>query len=100
VFDHFHAVVKTIGARLRTDEPGTSAQGGSTYTFDVWDGHPFESEVLGLLADLRERTSKLRKDVREHNARNVRPRRYWEVTFYGGQTNVEQESEGSERSRS
>jgi hypothetical protein len=93
IFDHFQAVAKTIGARLKAED-ATTTQGGSTYSFEVWPGHPHESEVLGLLAELRERTGALRKKVREHNAGSSRPPRFTEVTFYGGQSWVEQESEG------
>jgi hypothetical protein len=92
VFDHFQAVVKTIGARLRSENiPLPGALGGSTYAFDVWPGHPHEAEVLGMLQSLRERTGDLKKKVREYNGAHRRPRRYTEVTFYGGQTSVEHE---------
>lgn len=93
VFDHFQAVVRTIGARLRAEtSPAAGALGGSTYTFDVWPGHPYEAEVFRLLSDLRERTGALRGKVREHNAANGRPEKFIEVTFYGGQTSLEQAS--------
>src|SRR5262249_25499881 len=74
VFDHFQAVVKTIAARLRghAEGPNGRAIGGSTYSFDVWPGHPMELEVLGLLGDLRERTSELRGRVRNYNAGHPR----------------------------
>ncbi len=51
VYDHFHAVVRTICNRL---EPGVcdsrfkDSIGGSTYTLDVGPGHPHEQEVLSL----------------------------------------------------
>jgi hypothetical protein len=93
IFDHFQAVAKTIGARLRAED-GTTTLGGSTYSFEVWAGHPYESEVLGLLAELRERTGALRQKVRQHNATAERPPRFAHVTFYGGQSWLEQESEG------
>ncbi len=84
VFDHFQAVVKTIAARLRGDTAGEHATGGSTYSFDVWPGHPLEGEVLGLLDRLREQTSALRTRVRAFNDAHGRPREYSHVTFYGG----------------
>jgi hypothetical protein len=93
IFDHFQAVAKTIGARLRAED-GTTTLGGSTYSFEIWSGHPHELEVLGLLAELRERTGALRQKVRQHNAATQRPPRFTHVTFYGGQSWVEQESEG------
>jgi hypothetical protein len=91
VFDHFQAVVRTIGARLRAEgSPAERALGGSTYSFEIWPGHPHESEVLGLLGDLRERTGALRKKVRDHNGSHARPPSFTEVTFYGGQSLLEQ----------
>jgi hypothetical protein len=90
VFDHFQAVVRTIGARLRAEaSPMDRAVGGSTYSFDIWPGHPHETEVFGLLGDLRERTAALRKKVRDHNGSHSRPPSYTEVTFYGGQCSLE-----------
>jgi hypothetical protein len=93
VFDHFQAVVKTIGARLRADASTKEAsEGGSTYSFEVWPGHPREAEVLGLLRDLRERTAALKKTVSAHNAAHARPERFTQVTFYGGQWILQQEA--------
>lgn len=93
VFDHFQAVVGAICGRLRGSHAATT--GGSTYSFDVWPGHPEESHVLGLLADLRKRTSELRTRVRAYNDTHERPREYQHVTFYAGESVVAEE-EGSE----
>jgi hypothetical protein len=68
-----------------------SAVGGSTYSFEIWPGHPHEAEVLSLLRDLRDKTTALRKKVREHNGSHARPSRYTELTFYGGQWLLERE---------
>jgi hypothetical protein len=89
VFDHFQAVVKAVVARLRSDGPGRST-GGSTYSFEIWPGHPFEQEVIGLLDELRQRTGELKKKVSAFNGENDRPSRVTEVTFYGGQSVLEQ----------
>jgi hypothetical protein len=86
VFDHFQAVVKTICARLRGDGPPGVATGGSTYSFDVWTGHPLEMEVLGLLGEVRDRVSELRAKVRSYNEAHPRPTEYAHVTFYGGES--------------
>src|SRR6185295_19348815 len=40
VFDHFQALVKTIAAKLADDGARRDQVGGSTYSFDVWPGHP------------------------------------------------------------
>jgi hypothetical protein len=97
MFDHFQAVVKTILARLRAEESSTdNGMGGSTYVFDVWSGHPHEADVLGLLGELRQKTSALRTMVSEHNAAHPRPRLVTRVTFYGGQwfTQLEEGEDG------
>jgi hypothetical protein len=88
VFDHFHAVVRTICAKLRrTQESSPTDQiGGSTYSFEVWDGHPLEEEVTGALRRFREEYSALRERVRTHNERNPKPARRVGVVVYAGQT--------------
>lgn len=95
VFDHFQAVVKTICARLTTDGNLPYATGGSTYSFDVWPGHPLQGEVLNLLSELRQKVSDLRTRVRVFNDSHRRPHGYQHVTFYGGQS-VLLEEEASE----
>lgn len=86
VFDHFQAVVKTICRKL-TSEPSRTV-GGSTYSFEVWSGHPLESEVLEQLERLRTSASHLRARVLEYNASHSRPSEVLHVTFYGGQSTV------------
>jgi hypothetical protein len=94
VYDHYHAVVRTISQRLlesfggdgqatRTAAP--NRVGGSTFTFDVWPGHPLETEVLQQLQTLREGCVGLFERVESHNAAHGRPSSYDQVTFYGGQ---------------
>lgn len=70
VFDHYQAVVGTITNKLRGGGPAAARDvvGGSTFAFDVWSGHPFETEVLGLLAELRPRAQALRARVDAYNA--------------------------------
>jgi hypothetical protein len=86
VFDHFQALVKTIAQRLATRAPpNPNSVGGSTYSFEIWPGHPLEAEVLSWLESLRIRTSELRAAIGAHNAENARPPNYFEVTVYAGQ---------------
>jgi hypothetical protein len=85
VFDHVHAMVKTISARLAGSSEQPPLTGGSTYSFEVWPGHPFEAEVLGQLEGFRERMSALRQRVREYNQDHPLPDRTVHVTVYGGQ---------------
>jgi DNA-binding IscR family transcriptional regulator len=94
VLDHVQAVVQTISQRLhggpvvpRGDEP----VGGSTYRFDVWDGHPHAAEVAGALARFREAHAQLRAKVEAYNRSHPRPARYRQVVVYGGQCAYERE---------
>ena len=87
VLDHYQAMVKTICGRLELDAPPTVPDrlGGSTYTFDIWPGHPMEEEVYGSLRELRERAGALRGRVEDYNRQHGVPDEYAEVVFYGGQ---------------
>ena len=96
VFDHFKALVATILCRLRDGHPSTLGDrvGGSTYTFEVWDGHPLEEEVLSTLSHLRSSLSEKRKRIAEFEAQNpTRPSRRKRVVIYVGQSLFEEEEE-------
>jgi predicted transcriptional regulator len=76
VFDHYQAVVTAICAKLdlgnARSERGERV-GGSTYSFEVWPGHPLYAEALGLLQELRDRAVSLRTRVGEVNRTHERP---------------------------
>jgi len=96
VFDHFQALVKTIAQRLAPMPDGREGQiGGSTYSFDVWPGHPLEQEALEQLARFRERTTALRERIAQYNRAHPRPDRYLTVTVYAGQSVIENERDGA-----
>jgi len=84
VFDHVQALVQTICQRLQATE-ASDAVGGSTYTFDVWPGHPHYDEVKGLLAAHRLRLGELRKKVETFNRAQKREESFEEVVAYVGQ---------------
>src|ERR1041385_3454271 len=88
VFDHFHAVVRTICAKLRqtTESSPTDETGGSTYSFEIWKDHPMADEVLGTLRRFREVQSALRERVREYNSSHSKPGERLGVVVYAGQT--------------
>lgn len=88
VFDHYHAVVQALCARLaQPDAKAGKGGGGSTYTFVVSDEHPMRAEVVGFLSDARARAEALRRRVAEYNRNHpeviARPLR---VTTYVGQS--------------
>ncbi len=92
-FDHFNAVVtaaciKLRNARLRSLP--SDVVGGSTYSFEIWEGHPHGERVLGLLRNFREDLSVLRQEVDEYNLEHKRDdEETKKVTFYLGQSVIE-----------
>lgn len=96
VFDHFKAMVSTVLVKLRGGETARAQDevGGSTYTIDVWPGHPLEAEVLSTLGRLRGELSDLRKRASEATATvGKRPQDYRRVIVYAGQAVIPEESE-------
>jgi hypothetical protein len=97
LLDHYQAVVRAMCAKL--DQHAGGAQpvdriGGSTYSFDVWNGHPYGDRVYGLLAEHRRAVSALWTQVSEHNRKERRQGPFDRVTFYFGQLVTETEAEG------
>lgn len=88
VFDHYGAMVRTICQRLAQSRGGARADGrigGSTFTLDVWDGHPLAEEAYGTLARVRAAHGDLYQRIERHNAAHGRPREYDQVVIYAGQ---------------
>lgn len=99
VFDHFKAMVNTITARLARDRASASLQdrvGGSTYSLDVWDGHPHGEEVYGTLSRCRAMIGELRDKVEQFNAEHGVPETYTRVVLYAGQCLIEEGLENGE----
>ncbi len=95
IFDHFHAMVKTIVCRMQIGRiaPNQSDKiGGSTYTLDVWPGHPMEQEAVTTLSRMRSELGALRQRVEAYNAEHALPDDYTQVVFYAGQCLVPQEA--------
>jgi hypothetical protein len=88
VFDHYRALVQTICRRLAPGDgtPGAQARvGGSTFTLDVWAGHPHADEAYGVLARFRAIHTELYERIERYNAGHGRPAEYDQVVIYGGQ---------------
>jgi len=93
VFDHFQAMVNTIAGRLRGARTGPKLAdriGGSTYTLDVWPGHPLEDEVYDSLKTLRGKLGDLRERVERFNAARELPENHTKVVMYVGQCPIPQ----------
>jgi hypothetical protein len=93
VFDHFKAVVNTVTRRLGMDRKRPELAdrvGGSTYTLDVWPGHPYAERAHETLKQLRSQLTELRDEVERYNADHPVPERYTQVLMYVGQCLIEQ----------
>lgn len=94
LLDHHQAVLNAIAAKNASGARGSKPSdetGGSTFRFELWPGHPEESEVRSLLARLRAEAARVWDRTSSYNAAAERPEagRY-SVFFYLGQ-NVRQE---------
>jgi hypothetical protein len=99
VFDHYQAVVTTLCAKLRSGRDRARAGdlvGGSTYTYDVWEGHPHRQEVAGQLQLVREQAVHLRHKIEAYNQEHAPPAETSRERFitYVGQTVVRGEEQG------
>jgi hypothetical protein len=91
--------VKTIVCRLREDRVAanqTDRVGGSTYTLDVWSGHPLEEEALATLAQWRAALGDLRRRIQAFNGEHPTPDKYTQVVLYMGQCLIPQDLRGSD----
>jgi hypothetical protein len=97
VYDHYQAMVTALCAKLERGlshaEPD-EAIGGSTYSFDLWEGHPLAHETRGLLPALRRQAQSLRARVEAYNERHPAPADVapLRVVAYVGQTVIGEES--------
>jgi hypothetical protein len=76
VLDHYQAMVGALVNKLRTGTRRSALGdrvGGSTFVFDLWEGHPLEERALGHLRSMREQGSALRQALDEHAAHSPMP---------------------------
>jgi len=95
VIDHHRAVLNALAAKLVSGKHVAAAAdevGGTTWSFDLWPGHPKEKEVRRLLASMREQVVPLWNEVAAYN-REHRPARTYKVTAYCGQYLVDDTEE-------
>ena len=66
VFDHYQAMVAALVAKLHAGQRRADLgdlTGGSTFAFDLWEGHPMQDTVTGYLRVMREHGMALRRDL-------------------------------------
>lgn len=100
ILDHYQAMVTAICTKLRKGQTRSERGeliGGSTYSYEVWDEHPMQDEVLGFLENTRKRAQNLRERVKSYNkTHEVDESSKKRVFTYVGQTIVEQEERRGE----
>ena len=86
VLDHYQAMTSAICAKL-TDRGARprDVTGGSTWSLDVWTGHPLEEEATKTLSRLRAELEDLRTRVDQHNALTETSEPRQRVVIYVGQ---------------
>jgi hypothetical protein len=90
VLDHYQAMTSAICAKLAERGAGTRARakdlvGGSTWSLDVWAGHPLEEEATRTLSRMREQMEALRARIDAHNAEAGLDAARQRVVIYVGQ---------------
>jgi hypothetical protein len=89
VLDHFRTVAVAIATKVAKGFSPSSeddATGGSTFTFTIAQGHPYEHDVRTLLRSTRRNAQKLWDDVARFNAQHPpEPNTASRVSFYVGQ---------------
>lgn len=71
VFDHFSAMAQAIVRKVKLGrKAGNDTIGGSTFTFNVYPGHPNYNRVLALLEHTRQEVKRLWLDTTEYNCRH------------------------------
>lgn len=111
VFDHYQAMVTAICAKLRAGRQRASSAdkiGGSTFSYTVWESHPFYDEATSFLSRFRTEGAQLRQKIaaynRDHDAEQVASRSELSnrvrVLIYAGQTIQEMDPSAISRSHS
>ncbi len=90
VLDHFSTVTAAIATKLRANATRSlpdDVVGGSTLSFGVYPGHPFEKQVYGLLKRVRHDVHQLWDTVSAYNQEHpADPAGITDVSFYFGQS--------------
>jgi hypothetical protein len=89
VFDHYQAMVAALVSKLRSGPRRADladSTGGSTFVYDLWEGHPLQEEVMGYLRSMRERGIALRRALQDHAEAAPEGAKPLRVTAYVGQS--------------
>lgn len=94
VLDHFQAMIGAISRKLALGPTPAGQQeivGGSTWSLDVWPGHPLEARAKETLSRVRREVETLRKEIDAVNQEQPAPSVSERIIVYVGQ-NVQSEA--------
>lgn len=97
VWDHYQAMVTEICTKIRlgfTRADASDRIGGSTYSYDVWEGHLCYDEVAGFLSEVRQKAVAIRQRVESYNREHVALSNKQRFIAYVGQTVLDADGEG------
>lgn len=96
LFDHYRAVCAALVNKLRLGGSSSGAHtliGGTTLSFDLYPGHPYEQQVKGLLQRIRSDALQLWQKVADYNAAHAPNEDEVEkIVFYAGQNYISNEN--------
>ncbi len=99
VMDHHQAVLNAIAAKMESGLGKSSesdTNGGSTYAFELWPGHPEEAAARELFACSRREAARVWDRVSAYNAQGgPRGRGAYRLTYYLGQYSRSESEEES-----
>jgi hypothetical protein len=95
VFDHYRAVCAALANKMRLGGASLAAReliGGTTSSFDVYPGHPYEAEIKSLLTRVRSEIGEVWQRAAAYNASHPPPEdKVEKVIFYAGQNFIPNE---------
>ena len=94
LLDHYQSVISALCVKLRGGNDRARDRdltGGSTYSFNLWSGHPLESEITGLLKEFRHKLSDLRAREESLKLKCPESSEQSKLVFYFGQAIIEEE---------
>jgi hypothetical protein len=93
VLDHHRTVLNAIAAKIASGSRSSAKQdevGGTTLSFDLWPGHPYEPTVRKLLETTRSEVIPLWEEVERYN-KVKQVKGAYQVHYYCGQYVLEEE---------
>ncbi len=95
LLDHYQSIISALCVKLRGGNDRArdhDLTGGSTYSFNLWPGHPLETEATGLLKEFRHRLGELKAKKESFTGQCPDDLEQSKLVFYFGQAIIEEEA--------